>query len=266
MGVISGAAAVAASEQLAGREPGGGDTDDTEDDDEIADPRAGMQQIIRSLDIDHPVAALTFDDGPHPRLTPRILDALDRGGVQATFMVMGHAGQQHPQLVREILAAGHEIGHHGWRHLNLAKVGALKTREEIEVGAQVVEDTAGIGVHLFRPARGRLSEGALRLLARLRHDVILWSVTRGEKRWQSPSLVAQHVVQQAGPGAIIDLHDGIGRGTFVPGTALADELLSRRLVEVDALPQLVEGCGERGIRLGTVSDLLGWQTRLGRAG
>jgi peptidoglycan/xylan/chitin deacetylase (PgdA/CDA1 family) len=231
--------------------------------DEIEDPRAGTQQIIWSLDIDQRFAALTFDDGPHPDLTPRILEALDRAGVKATFMVMGHAAQQHPGLIRDIVAAGHELGHHGWRHLNLAKVGVETTREEIAVGCRVVEDAAGVPVRLFRPPRGRLSEGAVRLLAGLRHDIILWSVTRGEKRWRSPERVARHVVDHTGPGAIVDLHDGIGRGTFVPGTQLAHDLLARRTVEVEALPRILFGCAERGVQLGTVTDLRGAPTRPG---
>src|SRR5690606_12623480 len=114
---------------------------------------------------------------------PRILEVLDRHGIRATFMAMGFAAQRYPSLVGEIVAAGHEIGHHGWRHLNLAKVSPATTRKEIEFGAEAVEEAAGVPVRLFRPPRGRLSESAVRLLAGLHHDIILWSVTRGRKRW-----------------------------------------------------------------------------------
>lgn len=259
-GVVAGSSAVVGGRLRTGSDGGDGD------DEEIEDPRGGTQQIVWSVDHGAPVAALTFDDGPHPELTPRILEVLDRYGVRATFMAMGYAAQRHPSLVAEIVAAGHEVGHHGWRHLNLAKVSAATTRKEIEIGAQAVEDAAGVPVRLFRPPRGRLSESAVRLLAGLRHDIILWSVTRGRKRWRSPDLVARHVVDETGPGAIIDLHDGIGRGTFVPHSALARSLLDRRAVEVEALPRLIEGCGEKGVELTTVSELRGATLRPGTLG
>src|SRR5690606_10742287 len=126
-GVVAGASAV-----VGGRLS---DTDADDADDEIADPRSGVQQTVWSVDPGAPVAALTFDDGPHPALTPRILEVLDRHGIRATFMAMGFAAQRYPSLVGEIVAAGHEIGHHGWRHLNLAKVSPATTRKEIEFGA-----------------------------------------------------------------------------------------------------------------------------------
>lgn len=225
------------------------------DDDEIEDPRAGAQEILWSVKTVLPVAALTFDDGPHPDLTPPILDALDRYGVKGTFMVMGHCAERYPDILREVVARGHEVGHHTWRHLHLTKTSNPTTREEIEVGTQVVEDIAGVPVHLFRPPQGRLSEAVVRVVARLDQDVILWSVTRGEKRWQRPQQVAEHVVDETGPGDIVDLHDGIGRGTFEPAGRTAAELMSRREVEVAALPRIIEGIQAKGVRLGTVSDL-----------
>ena len=89
----------------------------------------------------------------------------------------------------------------------------------------------------------------------MRQDIVLWSVTRGEKRWRTPERVAQHVVGNVGRGDIIDLHDGIGRGTFVPASDLAAELMRRRQVEVEALPEVIERLAQRGIHLATVSDL-----------
>lgn len=230
--------------------------DDDGDDGEVEDPRAGFQRIIWTVDTDQPVAALTFDDGPHPRLTPRILDILDRRGIKATFMLLGYAAEQHPQLVAEVLAAGHEIGHHTWSHRNLAHATVEQTRHEIEAGARAVSDVAGVDVRLFRPPKGRLSEAALRLVARNGHDIVLWSVTRGALDWRSPHRVADHIVDDTVSGSIIDLHDGIGWGTLRPTSALAHELLERRLTEIEGLPRILDRTAERGIQLGRVSDLL----------
>ena len=225
-------------------------------DDEIDNPKRGGQQVVWSVDTDRPAAALTFDDGPHAVLTPRVLALLDRYDIRATFFMMGHCAETYPGLVADVVAAGHEVGNHTWRHLNLADASASETRREIEVGAEKIEAAAGVPVTMFRPPRGRLNEAALRVLAPLRHDVVLWSVTRGALDWRSPAKVADNIVTKTGPGDIIDLHDGVGRWTFEPGTPRAAELLERRLVELEALPRIIEGILDKGIDLVGVSDLL----------
>jgi peptidoglycan-N-acetylglucosamine deacetylase len=227
----------------------------SEGEEEVADPRRGMQEIIWSVTTGAPAAALTFDDGPHPYLTPPILDVLDRYDVKATFMAMGYAAEQHPDLIAEVVARGHEIGNHTWSHLHISKTNPTTTRREIERGTHVLEDIAGRPVTLFRPPQGRLSEDVVRLVTELQQDIVLWSVTRGRKRWEAPAEVADHVAQETGPGDIVDLHDGIGRGTFAPGTELADTLMSRRQTEVQALPSMIEQILEQGLQLRTVSEL-----------
>lgn len=224
-------------------------------DDEVADPRRGMQEIIWSVTTGAPAAALTFDDGPHPYLTPTILDVLDRYDVKATFMAMGYSAQQHPDLITEVVARGHEIGNHTWSHLHVSKTSATTTRREIERGTQVLEDIAGVPVRLFRPPQGRLSEDVVRLVTELQQDIVLWSVTRGRKRWRAPREVADYVVRETGPGDIVDFHDGIGRGTFAPGTELADTLMTRRQTEVEALPSIIEQLQGQGLQFKTVSEL-----------
>jgi len=229
--------------------------DRTEADAEVADPRRGMQEIIWSVPTGEPVAALTFDDGPHPDLTPHILDVLDRYDVKATFMVMGYAAESYPDLLVEVVSRGHEIGNHTWSHLHVAKTSATTARSEIERGTHVLEDVAGVPVGLFRPPQGRLNEAVVRLATNMRQDIVLWSVQRGEKRWRSSRSVARHVIDDAGPGDIINLHDGIGRGTFEPASVLAHTLMGRRLVELDALPRIIEGLQQRRMRVVPVSEL-----------
>jgi peptidoglycan-N-acetylglucosamine deacetylase len=234
--------------------------DEEDIDEEVEDPQSGLQRLIWSVQTDQPLAALTFDDGPHPRLTPPILETLDRYGIKATFMAMGYAAQRYPRLMDEVVAAGHEVGHHTWRHKNLADTNVKVTRDEIDLGVRLVEEAAGTRVRLFRPPRGRLSEAAVRLVAKHRHDIVLWSVTRGPLGERSPRRVADHLVNSVNGGDIIDLHDGIGRGTFNRGEDFAEELMDRRLTEVEALPRFIEGLADRGVRLGTVSDLMAVRT------
>ena len=250
---LGGGAALGAG--LAGLAPLPGPSED-HDDDEVRNPKSGGQRVVWSVVTEQPIAALTFDDGPHPSLTPRILDILDRFRVPASFMMMGHSAEVHPSLVAEVIAAGHDIGNHSWRHLNLARTSSSETRREIEIGAEKIEAASGRAVEMFRPPRGRLNEAALRILAPLRQDIVLWSVTRGPLDWRSPRRVAAHVIDAVGPGDIIDFHDGIGRGTFAPDTPGGQELMERRLVEVAALPRILEGIAAKGIRLVRLSELL----------
>jgi peptidoglycan/xylan/chitin deacetylase (PgdA/CDA1 family) len=231
------------------------DNNENEIDDEVADPRRGTQEIIWSVSTGVPMTALTFDDGPHPDLTPQILDVLDLYEVKATFMMMGYAVERHPDIVSEVVRRGHEIGNHTWRHKHVSKTSAETARREIEQGTSIIEDVAGVPVRLFRPPQGRLSEAVVRLVTELQQDIVLWSVTRGRKAWQTPEPVASYVVDSTGPGDIVDLHDGIGRGLFAPGSDLATTLMDRRQVEVDALPSIIEQLQQRGLHFGTVSAL-----------
>lgn len=221
-----------------------------------AGQRLGQQRLIWSVSTAKPLAALTFDDGPDPELTPRILEVLAEHGVQATFNVMGWNALRHPDLVRAVVAAGHELGNHTWTHQDLALQSTLQTRRQLERGREAIERTAGVRPRFFRPPRGNLTGSAIELAAELGYDVLLWSVTRGSAGVGTPASVADHLARTVAPGDVVALHDGIGRGTFHPRGPGAHRLRARRLVEVQALPAAVERVLGRGLRLVTVSALL----------
>jgi peptidoglycan-N-acetylglucosamine deacetylase len=218
--------------------------------------RLGQQRLIWSVPTITPLAALTFDDGPDPELTPRILEVLAEHDVQATFNVMGWNALKHPDLVRAVVAAGHELGNHTWTHQDLAFASAGQTRRQLDRGRQAIEQTAGVRPRFFRPPRGNLTGSAIQSAAELGYDVLLWSVTRGSAGVGTPASVADHLVRTVARGDVVALHDGIGRGTFYPRGAGAHELRARRLVEVQALPAALERLLGRGLRLVTVSALL----------
>ena len=113
--------------------------------------RLGQRRLIWSVSTAEPLAALTFDDGPDPELTPRILEVLAEHGVRATFNVMGWNALRHPDLVRAVVAAGHELGNHTWTHQDLAFQSALQTRRQLEWGREAIERTAGVRPRFFRP-------------------------------------------------------------------------------------------------------------------
>ncbi|MGY1843840.1 polysaccharide deacetylase family protein [Modestobacter sp. SYSU DS0875] len=218
--------------------------------------RWGAPRVVWSLPVQRPLAALTFDDGPTPEYTPQVLAALAAAGVTATFLVMGHNAVTHPHLLREIVAAGHEIGNHTWSHLDQTRISPAQVREEIVRGKEEVEALVQQPLTAFRPARGKLTGYGLRVCAELGHEVWIWSCTRGPDGVGTPEVVAGHVAGTVRAGDVVCLHDGLGRGTFQPGTTFTRNLAARREVEVRALPEVLRGVADRGITLTTAGQLL----------
>jgi peptidoglycan/xylan/chitin deacetylase (PgdA/CDA1 family) len=216
----------------------------------------GQQRLIWSVPTAAPLVALTFDDGPDPEFTPRILAVLASYGARATFNQMGANALRHPDLVREVVRAGHEVGNHTWTHQDLTFQSARQTQRQLVRGRDAIESVAGVRPRFFRPPRGELTGSVLSAAAALGHDVLLWSVTRGSPGVGTPAGVADHLGSAAARGDVVALHDGIGRGTFHPAGSTARLLRARRAVEVAALPSALERLMAAGLRLVTVSELL----------
>jgi peptidoglycan/xylan/chitin deacetylase (PgdA/CDA1 family) len=181
---------------------------------------------------------------------------LDCYGVRATFNVMGYNAIRHSDLLRAVVAGGHELGNHTWTHQDLAFQSTTATRRQLDRGRAAIQRAAGVRPRFFRPPRGELTGAAIRAAAELDHDILLWSVTRGPAGVGTPRAVAAHVAGVVGPGDVLALHDGIGRGTFDPDGAQARFLRARRAVEVAALPAAIEGVLARNLRLVTASELV----------
>jgi peptidoglycan/xylan/chitin deacetylase (PgdA/CDA1 family) len=218
--------------------------------------RLGQQRMVWSVATLAPLVALTFDDGPDPEFTPRILQVLAEYQARATFNMMGYNAVHHPELVREVVRAGHEVGNHTWTHQDLAFQSAEQTYRQLDRGREAIQETAGVRPRFFRPPRGNITGSAVASAAGLGHDVLLWSVTRGAAGVGTPAGVADHLGRTVAAGDVVVLHDGIGRGTFHPRGALAGFLRARRAVEVAALPAALERLRARGLGLVTASALL----------
>ncbi|WP_425098354.1 polysaccharide deacetylase family protein [Tropicibacter sp. S64] len=193
-----------------------------------------------------PVVSMTFDDGPHPRLTPVLLDMLRARGLRATFYLIGNRVVQWPDIVRRIAAEGHEIGNHSWTHPNLAKFSDNGVLDEIDRTSDAIFKVTGRPPVTFRPPYGSFSRRQRLMLYEARNlPTILWSVDPQDWRRPGSSVVASRILQGSRPGAIILSHD-IQSGT------------------VKAMPQTLDGLAGRGLRFATVSQLMGWplwQTR-----
>jgi peptidoglycan/xylan/chitin deacetylase (PgdA/CDA1 family) len=218
--------------------------------------RFGQRRVVWSTTASGPLAAISFDDGPMPEYTPRILAALDRAGVRATFFVMGHNAVAHPELLRETVAAGHEIGNHSWSHLDQTQISQPRIREEIVRCTHEVEQLIQRPLVGFRPPRGELTGYAVMVASQLGHDVFMWSCTRGPAGTSTVPVVARSIGTTVEAGDVLDLHDGLGRGVFSPGTSSTRDLAARREVEVRALPEALSRIADRGIELTSVTDLL----------
>ncbi|NLA34272.1 MAG: polysaccharide deacetylase family protein [Actinobacteria bacterium] len=216
----------------------------------------GNFRTIYSVNTDQPLVALTFDDGPDPRFTPRILDILAARSITATFFMMGHNAATHPSVLADVIHAGHEAANHTWNHFDLTRLDPVETSSEIRTADRIISEATGQPVPYFRPPRGRMNGAALKVLADLDYDLLMWSITGAVRGRSTPRAVSDFVVGSLEPGAIIGLHDGIGRGTFQPNAAFARDLAERRTAEIDALADLCDRGHDSGYRFVTVTELL----------
>jgi len=177
--------------------------------------------------------ALTFDDGPHPVTTRRILATLAATQHRATFFVLGTKARRHPDVIREIHAAGHTLALHGDRHDRLhAFRFPRRVRDELLRAARAVEDATGVRPRFFRPPLGHTSLTTTRGARRAGMTIVGWS-TRGFDgvRGRTPEAVVTHVARSVSDGDIVMLHDASEHDDFEPASVRALPELLRLLDE-----------------------------------
>jgi len=179
--------------------------------------------------------ALTFDDGPNPAWTPRLLDILASQGVKATFFMVGGFAQSEPALTRSIANAGHLIGNHTWTHPDLSLTAAPRVREELTRTNDTLEQITGHPVRLFRPPFGARRPYVLRTARELGMTPVMWNAMTSDWSERSPDLIAERLLKKIeansrrGFASNIVLHDGghlalnTDRG---PSIAAAEKLLA----------------------------------------
>lgn len=180
--------------------------------------------------------ALTFDDGPSPQYTPRILAALTKLRVHATFFVIGYLAEANPDLVHQELRLGMTVGNHSYNHPEVPPFAQLPQQlltDEIALGEQVLS-RLGAQPRLFRPPGGSTSPQVVHAAAALGQRVVLWSVDPAD--WSpgsSAKEIAKRVLSAVRPGSIVILHDGGGN----------------RSATLAALPKIIRGIRQRGLQL-----------------
>jgi peptidoglycan/xylan/chitin deacetylase (PgdA/CDA1 family) len=188
--------------------------------------------------------ALTFDDGPHAELTPRVLRILKERGMAATFFVIGRRAESCPALLGAMHAQGCEVGNHSWSHLSFRGLPFRDMVGEIERTDAVIRAAVGRPPAHFRPPQGVLS---VRLLWHLRRrrmlPAVLWSIHSSREYVKtSVEILADLRQSSPSPGDIVLLHDA-NRGT------------------VEALPAILDLFEERGLRAVTLAELCAGPTR-----
>ncbi|HUK63119.1 MAG TPA: polysaccharide deacetylase family protein [Dongiaceae bacterium] len=187
--------------------------------------------------------ALTFDDGPDPEWTPRVLDTLARDGVRATFFLVGERAVRAATTVRAIAGAGHEVGSHGWSHRSFWLCGPRRTAMEIDRTQAMLAGITGCAPRFFRPPWGMVNAAMFPMLRTRGLRPVFWSIQPEGRRPAPADAQAAYVVARAHPGAIVDLHDAEG-APGAPARVLA------------ALPAMIAGLRDRGYAFTTVGELL----------
>ncbi len=160
---------------------------------------------ITHVETREPVAALTFDDGPHPVYTPRLLSILKKHGVSATFFMVGMTARRYPDIVKMVARAGHVIGNHSWDHAHLNQI-KFRRRRLKQMWA-CARATAPYSKGFFRPPFGA-HNNQIRFDALLfRYKIILWSVSAQDWLPQGAEDIATKIINRVTPGSIFLLHD-----------------------------------------------------------
>ncbi len=180
--------------------------------------------------------ALTFDDGPHPDLTPRLLDILERERISATFFVIGSCAAQRPDIIRRAFGAGHEIGNHTWSHPVLTRVSLAQAAEEISRTDALLNDLTGDVPNTLRPPYGAMNDRLSELA--LPHPFMLWDVDTLD--WKTRSTPAVERAAATSEGGIVLLHD------IHPTT-------------VEAVPAIIRNFKSRSYRFVTISSYVTWE-------
>ncbi|WP_240772894.1 polysaccharide deacetylase family protein [Phragmitibacter flavus] len=206
-------------------------------------PPPGARVSYNGVNITAPFVAMTFDDGPHPVHTPRLLNMLRERNIKATFYVIGRSAQAHPNIIRRILAEGHEIGNHTWDHPSLSSISELKAREQLTKSARAITAMTGYHMRTMRPPYGATNQYIKEWIHRdYGYPTIMWTVDPMDWKRPGASVVTSRILAGARPGAIILAHD-IHQAT------------------IDAMPNTFDGLLSRGYKFVTVSQLLNMEMR-----
>jgi peptidoglycan/xylan/chitin deacetylase (PgdA/CDA1 family) len=181
--------------------------------------------------------ALTFDDGPHPFSTPKLLSVLRAHDVRATFFVVGERAKLYPELVRMEIDEGHTVANHTMRHANMPALPPAEAAEEIAACGRIIREITGETPRYFRPPGGQYDDNIVNLAAQQGYITVLWTDSARDYERPGDLPIENRVLARVGNGAIILLHDGVYQ-------------------TMDALPRIITRLKRDGYRLVTLDELI----------
>jgi peptidoglycan-N-acetylglucosamine deacetylase len=196
---------------------------------------------ISALPTSERAVALTFDDGPNPIATPRILDALAARGVKATFFVLGRHADRWPELVRRMSDEGHVLGNHGFFHRKLHVHGPAYVRRDLTMGVASIDRASGVRPRLFRAPHGFRNPWVSPIAASLGERTVGWSLGVWDSTRPGADVIVRRTVDGSRPGSILLLHDGDGY-----------DMGGDRTQTADAVPAIIDELQARGFAFVTV--------------
>lgn len=181
-----------------------------------------------------PMIALTFDDGPYPKVTGHILDVLEKNGVCATFFVLGSRIEGHEDMLTRMDELGCEIGNHSFSHADLTRLSKADCQRELSDTDAEIRRVIGHEASVVRPPYGYYNKTVMSAAER---PLILWTVDTNDWRGKAPGEIADYVIQQAKEGSVILMHD-------------------QQTQTADAMEMIIPTLIEEGFRFVTVSELI----------
>ncbi len=202
------------------------------------DPNRARSLTYSRAKVGGPYVAMTFDDGPHPVNTPRLLDLLKRRNIRATFFVVGTNAKRYPAIMKRMVAEGHEVANHTVNHPHLTKISHEKAVAEVRGCEQAIVNACGVKPRLFRPPGGFVNDRIkIWLKDKFNYSTVMWAVDPQDWRRPGSSVVASRIINSTDPGEIILAHD-----IHAPTIA--------------AMPAALDGLLAKGFRFVTVSQLI----------
>ncbi len=180
--------------------------------------------------------ALTFDDGPYPELSERLLEILAKEKINATFFIVGEMGARSPGLLQLFDSQGHEVAGHTYTHPNLTRISLTRIKEELEKTRVLIREFTGKDTYLFRPPGGNYNENLKNICSSLGYQPIFWTILPQDHLDIPVEEIYQRVVKNVHPDGIIILHSG-------------------KENTLNALPKIIQTLKKENYRFVTVSEL-----------
>ncbi len=209
----------------------------------IENPSQGERQpgsslTFNSVHVEGPYIAMTFDDGPNEKLTPKLLDLLAARHMKATFFVVGQCVSEYPDIVKRAAREGHEIANHSWSHPTLGKMSDEAVRRELQKTDDAIKAAIGTRPTLLRPPYGSITARQKSWInSEFGYRTIIWDVDPLDWKRPGPNVVRERIVSETKPGSIILAHD-----IHAP--------------TIEAMPGTFDQLEAKGFKFVTVSELL----------